>query len=85
MSPPEDPPSIRVEFGTDGLRGRAGEPPLDARTLRHLGAALGLWLQHSGPETKHVVFGNDGRESATWILDAIAQGLASTDCASVDA
>jgi phosphoglucosamine mutase len=27
-------------FGTDGVRGRAGEPPLDVATIRRLGAAL---------------------------------------------
>jgi phosphoglucosamine mutase len=27
-------------FGTDGVRGRAGEPPLDVPTIRRLGAAL---------------------------------------------
>ena len=26
-------------FGTDGIRGRAGEPPLDTRTVRRLGVA----------------------------------------------
>ena len=71
-------------FGTDGLRGRAGSPPLDPETLRRVGAALGVWLQHGGPDTKRVVLGNDGRDSASWILDALAQGLAATEVATVD-
>ena len=71
-------------FGTDGLRGHAGDPPLDPETLRRVGAALGIWLQRSGPEVKRVVLGNDGRDSASWILDALAQGLAATEVATVD-
>ena len=71
-------------FGTDGLRGRAGDPPLDPETLRRVGAALGIWLQRSGPEHKRVLVGNDGRESSSWILEALAQGLATADCATTD-
>ncbi|MEO0478267.1 MAG: phosphoglucosamine mutase [Planctomycetota bacterium] len=75
----------KPRFGTDGLRGRAGEPPLDPATLRRLGAALGIWLQQSGPDLKRVLFGNDGRESASWILEAMAQGLNQAEASSVDA
>ena len=32
-------------FGTDGIRGVAGEPPLDPRTVTALGIALGDDLQ----------------------------------------
>jgi phosphoglucosamine mutase len=71
-------------FGTDGLRGHAGEPPLDPETLRRVGAAFGIWLQRVGPDRKRVLIGNDGRESSTWILDALAQGLGSTDCTVAD-
>jgi phosphoglucosamine mutase len=81
------PPSDRFQpprFGTDGLRGHAGVPPLDPETLRRVGAALGLWLQRRGPDQKRVVLGNDGRDSAPWILDALAQGLAATEVSSVD-
>jgi phosphoglucosamine mutase len=67
------------KFGTDGLRGRAGQPPMDAETLRRVAAALGLYLQKGGPELKRVLVGNDGRESAEWILEALAQGLCATD------
>lgn len=75
---------VPPRFGTDGLRGRAGEPPLDPATLRRIGAAFGIWLQRSGPERKRVLIGNDGRESSDWILEALAQGLANTDCAAAD-
>lgn len=66
-------------FGTDGLRGEAGVPPMDPETLRRVGSALGLVLQETGGEKKRVLFGNDGRDSAPWILDAVAQGLSAAD------
>ncbi|MHC4854313.1 MAG: phosphoglucosamine mutase, partial [Planctomycetota bacterium] len=76
MTAPEFQPP---EFGTDGLRGRAGQPPMDSETLRRVGAALGVFLQKAGPELKRVLVGNDGRESSDWILEALAQGLCATD------
>jgi len=33
-------------FGTDGVRGKAGDPPLDVPTVRRLGAALVRVLRH---------------------------------------
>ena len=78
-------PSFEIpRFGTDGLRGPAGEPPLDPTTLRRVGAALGLWLQRSGPDRKRVVAGHDGRESSAWILEALADGLSLTETGCVD-
>ncbi|MBZ0151290.1 MAG: phosphoglucosamine mutase [Planctomycetes bacterium] len=72
-----DPP----KFGTDGLRGRAGDAPMDPETLRRVGCALGVLLQRSGGEQKRVLVGNDGRESAGWILEALAQGLTAAEVA----
>ncbi|MGE3175692.1 MAG: phosphoglucosamine mutase [Planctomycetota bacterium] len=71
-------------FGTDGLRGRAGEPPLDAETMRRVGAALGVLLQKSAGDQVRVLCGDDGRESAPWILEALAQGLVSAEVAVTD-
>ncbi|MCA8941742.1 MAG: phosphoglucosamine mutase [Planctomycetes bacterium] len=79
-----DEPTPRPEFGTDGLRGPAGQPPLDPDTLRRVGAAFGLWLQRQGPERKRVVIANDGRDSSSWILECLAQGLSSTEVSSTD-
>lgn len=67
------------KFGTDGLRARAGEAPMDPETLRRVGAALGVLLQRGGGAQKRVLIGNDGRESAPWILEALAQGLAAAE------
>ncbi|HEX6811922.1 MAG TPA: phosphoglucosamine mutase [Planctomycetota bacterium] len=74
----------RPQFGTDGLRGRAGQPPMDPETLRRVGAALGILLQRSGGAQKRVLIGNDGRESAPWILEAMAQGLGATEVSIAD-
>ena len=68
---------MRQLFGTDGMRGVAGEPPLDTRTTFAAGVALGRWIgsNHLDPE---VVIGMDTRESGTWIAEYVAGGLAST-------
>jgi phosphoglucosamine mutase len=71
----------RPQFGTDGLRGRAGDAPMDPETLRRVGAALGVLLQRQGGAQKRVLVGNDGRESAPWILEALGQGLAAAEVA----
>lgn len=72
-----DPP----QFGTDGLRARAGDAPMDPETLRRVGSALGVLLQRGGSAQKRVLVGNDGRESAPWILESLAQGLAAAEVA----
>jgi len=67
---------MRRLFGTDGIRGVAGEFPLDDATVRSIGRALGrrLAAQTSKPR---VVLGQDTRESSAWIADALAAALAS--------
>lgn len=74
-----------VAFGTDGLRGRAGEPPMEPETLRRVGAALGVLLQRAGDGSqRRVLIGNDGRESSSWILDCLVQGLMGADVSAQD-
>jgi phosphoglucosamine mutase len=63
-------------FGTDGIRGVAGDPPLDHATVYAVGVALGLHLSASHPEPR-VVIGQDTRESSWWICDSITEGLQS--------
>ena len=65
----------RQLFGTDGIRGVAGEPPLDDRTAHALGVALGKWVRagHAAPE---VLIGMDTRESGPWLAEQVAGGLA---------
>lgn len=64
---------MRKLFGTDGIRGAAGEYPLDRPTVFAIGRALGHHLP-SGPH--RVVIGQDTRESSGWIADVLSAGLA---------
>lgn len=59
-------------FGTDGVRGVAGDWPLDEPTVTRLGAALvrALPLEHA----PRIIVGRDTRESGVWIERALARG-----------
>jgi phosphoglucosamine mutase len=63
-------------FGTDGIRGVAGEYPLDAATVEAVGAALGRWSRHHA-ERPEVLIGMDTRESGPGIAAQLAAGLQS--------
>lgn len=62
-------------FGTDGVRGVAGEWPLDRDTVTRLGAALVRVLALDRPA--RIVVGRDTRESGVWIERALAAGATS--------
>ena len=62
-------------FGTDGIRGVAGEPPLDAATVMALGRALGKDLEVRGLGASPVLIGMDTRESGPAIAAQLAAGL----------
>ena len=61
-------------FGTDGVRGKAGEAPLDHETVRRLGSALTRSLRR-GAEPVRFLVGRDTRESGTWIEQELARGI----------
>ena len=63
-------------FGTDGIRGKAGEFPLDVTTVRRLGAAFARALRH-GDEPVRFLAGRDTRESGAWIERELAFGISS--------
>ncbi len=67
---------MRQLFGTDGIRGVAGEYPLDHKTVFAIGRALGQRLSAEG-RTARVVIGQDTRESSGWISAGVAAGLES--------
>ena len=73
---------MRKLFGTDGIRGVAGEYPLDKRTVYAVGRALGDHLP-LGP--RRVVTGQDTRESSAWIADTLHAGLRSASVEVVSA
>src|SRR3569833_283595 len=62
-------------FGTDGIRGTAGKPPLDARTVTALGIALAEDLQSRNAGLHPVLIGMDTRESGPSIAASLAEGL----------
>ena len=66
----------RQLFGTDGIRGVAGEFPLTTESTYLIGRALGHDLIRS-TRTAQAVIGQDTRESSRWIADRVAAGLAS--------
>ena len=63
-------------FGTDGIRGRAGEFPLQPEALTIIGATLSQVLAARTGRTPRLVIGGDTRESSPWIAAAVAQGIA---------
>jgi phosphoglucosamine mutase len=66
-------------FGTDGIRGRAGEFPLDPASVRLLGKELGRRLGQRGG-SRRVVLGGDTRESTPRIVADLAAGLREGGC-----
>ena len=61
-------------FGTDGIRGEPGKPPLDDATLYAVGRSLGAFLKQQHP-TARVLIGMDTRESGPHIAALLAAGL----------
>jgi len=61
-------------FGTDGIRGVPGTPPLDDATLHAVGRAVGVYL-HQEHQTPHALIGMDTRESGPHIAATLAAGL----------
>jgi len=58
-------------FGTDGIRGVAGQSPLDPTTIH----VVGLALAHHLGDSPRVLIGQDTRESSEWIAAALTAGL----------
>jgi phosphoglucosamine mutase len=70
---------VRQLFGTDGIRGVAGEYPLDRATVYAIGRACGARLVRRVPAAR-VVLGQDPRESSGWIAETLARGLHDSGC-----
>src|SRR5215475_148459 len=66
----------RQLFGTDGIRGVAGEFPLTPESTFAIGRALGHDLLRVNPQAR-VVIGQDTRASSAWIADRLTLGLGS--------
>lgn len=59
-------------FGTDGVRGKPGQPPLDARTITKIGAAAARMLSKSD---RKLLIVRDTRESGIWIEQQLVRGI----------
>jgi phosphoglucosamine mutase len=64
----------RQFFGTDGIRGVPGTPPLDDATLFALGRSVAEFLHRDHP-SPHALIGTDTRESGPHIASVVASGL----------
>ena len=68
-------------FGTDGIRGLAGEFPLDDETLVRIGSAFACVLAEKLRRPPRFVTGRDTRESGEHIESLIHKGAASAGAA----
>jgi phosphoglucosamine mutase len=66
-------------FGTDGIRSRAGDFPLNACTIRAIGQAIGEKLGG------RLLVGYDTRVSSPWILGLLKEGILRSSAAFEDA
>ncbi|AKS42110.1 phosphoglucosamine mutase [Wenzhouxiangella marina] len=69
-------------FGTDGIRGRVGDPPITVDFILHLGWAAGRVLAERSPGRPSVVIGKDTRISGYLFESALEAGFSA---AGVDA
>jgi phosphoglucosamine mutase len=65
----------RKLFGTDGIRGLAGAPPLDDATVRAIGHAVATTLAEILGRAPRIVSGRDTRESGPHIEATFADGV----------
>jgi len=69
-----DQQQMKKLFGTDGIRGVAGQPPLDGPTVHAIGLALAHTLKATTPSPR-VLLGMDTRESSDSIAAILTAGL----------
>jgi phosphoglucosamine mutase len=62
-------------FGTDGIRGVAGQYPLDPQSIERIAYALAEELKRKIGRAPQIIIGRDTRESGEWIEGAIFRGL----------
>ncbi len=68
--------SSKKYFGTDGIRGKAGEAPLDSETLVRIGKAVAkIFMEKKGGALNRVLIGKDTRLSGYMIETALASGV----------
>src|SRR3989304_5007893 len=67
----------RKYFGTDGVRGKVGEPPITPDFVMRLGYAAGIVLakRHGTADRPAVLIGKDTRVSGYMLESALEAGL----------
>jgi phosphoglucosamine mutase len=65
----------RKYFGTDGIRGRVGEPPITADFVLKLGWAAGKVFSEKSTDRKLILVGKDTRISGYMFESALQSGL----------
>jgi phosphoglucosamine mutase len=68
--------AVRRYFGTDGVRGEAGKPPLTPEFVLRLGQAAGAYFRQESPRPV-VLLAKDTRESSDLLEALLAAGLMS--------
>jgi phosphoglucosamine mutase len=73
-------------FGTDGIRAKAGEFPLDVKTVEILGKSLARQYREKLGRAPRFITGRDTRESGAWIEKAFCRGASneSAHCESAE-
>jgi phosphoglucosamine mutase len=62
-------------FGTDGIRGLAGEFPLDKNTIYKIGQSLTRQFRKKLNKSPRFITGRDTRESGAWIEESFNSGV----------
>ena len=65
----------KAYFGTDGIRGRVGEPPITPDFMLRLGWACGTVFARQDPDPVSVIIGKDTRVSGYMFESALEAGL----------
>ncbi len=71
-------------FGTDGLRAKAGQFPLDEQSVLALGNSLSRLLRRKGLPVR-IVIGRDTRESGNWLENCLCAGFLQGDGEAISA
>jgi phosphoglucosamine mutase len=64
-------------FGTDGIRAKAGQFPLDTETIPVIGYSLAKQLEKKLKRKARIITGRDTRESGEWIEKTLHKGILS--------
>ncbi len=70
---------LQVKFGTDGIRGVAGLPPLVPDVLRRIAAAAAQVIR-AFDKAPQILLARDTRESGEMIQSALCEGFCATGC-----